>query len=133
MPGGGVRAAATIAEILPDVKIVMLTVSRDDDDVFEAIRAGAAGYLLKDMDPDRIPHALEGVVSGETVLPRTLLTRVIDEFRTGKTKVLIATNVLARGIDILQVSLVVNYDLPMDRNMNAWLSHSTFRLYIQIP
>ena len=81
MPGGGVRAAATIAEVLPDVKIVMLTVSRDDDDVFEAIRAGAAGYLLKDMDPDRIPHALEGVVSGETVLPRTLLTRVIDEFR----------------------------------------------------
>lgn len=81
MPGGGVRAAATIAEMLPNVKIVMLTVSRDDDDVFEAIRAGAAGYLLKDMDPDRIPHALEGVLSGEMALPRTLVTRVIDEFR----------------------------------------------------
>jgi DNA-binding NarL/FixJ family response regulator len=81
MPGGGVQAAAKIANALPGVKIVMLTVSRDDDDLFEAIRAGAAGYLLKDMDPDRIPHALEGVLSGETVLPRTLLTRVMDEFR----------------------------------------------------
>lgn len=40
--------------------------------------------------------------------------RVIDDFREGKTKVLITTNVLARGIDIQQVMLVINYDLPLD-------------------
>ena len=42
--------------------------------------------------------------------------RVIDDFRHGKTKVLITTNVLARGIDILQVSLVINFDIPLDAN-----------------
>jgi ATP-dependent RNA helicase DDX19/DBP5 len=40
--------------------------------------------------------------------------RVLDEFRSGKTRVLITTNVLARGIDILQISLVINFDLPLD-------------------
>lgn len=42
--------------------------------------------------------------------------RVIDEFRKGITRVLISTNVLARGIDILQVSLVINFDIPLDAN-----------------
>jgi DNA-binding NarL/FixJ family response regulator len=81
MPGSGIEAARQITRHLPDVRVVMLTVSRDDDDLFEALRAGASGYLLKDMDPDRIPHALYGVLSGEAALPRTLLTRVMDEFR----------------------------------------------------
>ena len=82
MPGGnGIDAAADIAEALPNVQIVMLTVSRDDDDLFNALRAGASGYLLKDTDPDRLPHALRGVLSGEAALPRQLVARLIEEFR----------------------------------------------------
>ena len=82
MPGGGIRAAAVIADRLPETAVVMLTVSRDDDDLFDALRAGAAGYLLKDIDPERLPHALEGVLRGEAALPRSLAARVIDEFRS---------------------------------------------------
>jgi DNA-binding NarL/FixJ family response regulator len=59
----------------------MLTVSRDDADLFDALRAGALGYLLKDTDPDRLPYALKGVLEGEAALPRALVARVIDEFR----------------------------------------------------
>lgn len=81
MPGSGIEAARVITRELAHTKVVMLTVSRDDDDLFDALRAGASGYLLKDMDPDRIPHALLGVLSGEAALPRTLLVRVMDEFR----------------------------------------------------
>jgi DNA-binding NarL/FixJ family response regulator len=81
MPGSGINAARIITKELPDTRVVMLTVSRDDEDLFEALRAGAAGYLLKDMDPDRVPNALEGVLAGEAALPRTLLLRVMDEFR----------------------------------------------------
>jgi DNA-binding NarL/FixJ family response regulator len=81
MPGSGINAARAITRDLPDTRVVMLTVSRDDEDLFEALRAGASGYLLKDMDPDRVPHALEGVLAGEAALPRTLLLRVMDEFR----------------------------------------------------
>lgn len=87
MPGSGINAARAITRELPDTRVVMLTVSRDDEDLFEALRAGASGYLLKDMDPDRVPNALEGVLAGEAALPRTLLLRVMDEFRgRGKRK-----------------------------------------------
>lgn len=82
MPGGGINAARDIAVACPETAVVMLTVSRDDADLFSALRAGARGYLLKDIDPDRLAHALEGVVEGEAALPRGLVARLIDEFRT---------------------------------------------------
>ncbi|MBD0349345.1 MAG: response regulator transcription factor [Thermoleophilia bacterium] len=81
MPGGGIRAAAEITARLPDTAVVMLTVSRNDDDLFNALRAGASGYLLKDTDPERLPHALRGVLAGEAALPRSLVAHLIDEFR----------------------------------------------------
>jgi DNA-binding NarL/FixJ family response regulator len=80
MPGGGIEAAAEIGLELPETAIVMLTVSTDEDDLFAALRAGARGYLLKDTDPQRLPFALQSVVSGETAIPRVLVTRVVDEF-----------------------------------------------------
>lgn len=80
MPGGGIEAAARISEELPDTAVVMLSVSEDEEHLFDAIRAGASGYLLKDMDPDRLAAALEGVLAGEAAFPRRLVTRVVEEF-----------------------------------------------------
>ena len=82
MPGNGIAAAAEIRSRLPDTTIVMLTVSDDDADLFAALRAGASGYLLKDIDPARLPHALQGVLDGEAAMPRTLVARVLEEFRS---------------------------------------------------
>jgi DNA-binding NarL/FixJ family response regulator len=59
----------------------MLTVSDRDEDLFDALRAGASGYLLKDTDPERLPHALRGVASGESAMPRHLVARLMDQFR----------------------------------------------------
>jgi two-component system nitrate/nitrite response regulator NarL len=84
MPGSGIAAAARITENLPESAVVMLTVSRDDEDLFAALRAGAAGYLLKDMDPARLAPALRGVVAGEAAVPRTLVARVVEEFRSSE-------------------------------------------------
>lgn len=81
MPGGGVTAAEKISAALPDTAVVMLTVSRNDGDLFAALRAGASGYLLKDIDPDRLGLALEGVLRGEAALPRNLVARLMEEFR----------------------------------------------------
>ena len=86
MPGSGIAAAAAIGEQLPDTAVVMLTVSRDDDDLFASLKAGAMGYLLKDMDPGRLGSALHGVLDGEAALPRTLVARVLREFRTAERK-----------------------------------------------
>jgi len=81
MPGRGIAAAAELAEALPDMPIVMLTVSDTSEDLFEALHAGACGYLLKDTDPQRLPYALAAVLDGEAPLPRVLTARLITEFR----------------------------------------------------
>ncbi len=82
MPGYGVVAAYEITQAHPDVAVVMLTASRDDEDLFGALRAGASGYLLKDMDPARLPDALAGVVRGEGAMPAWLVRKVIEQFRS---------------------------------------------------
>jgi DNA-binding NarL/FixJ family response regulator len=82
MAGSGITAAREITERLPDTAVVMLTVSRDDSDLFQALRAGARGYLVKDIEPARLPLALQGVLDGEAALPRGLVARLIDEFRS---------------------------------------------------
>jgi DNA-binding NarL/FixJ family response regulator len=81
MPGNGLRAVSSIAQRLPGTPIVMLTISRSSDDLFDALRAGASGYLLKDMDPVMLPPALRAAVAGEAALPGALTARLIEEFR----------------------------------------------------
>ena len=80
--GAGIWAIATISARSPRTAIVVLTSSENRDDLFDAIRAGAAGYLLKDMDPTRIPHALRGVLAGEAAIPRKLVAALISDFQS---------------------------------------------------
>lgn len=80
MPGCGLAAAWEIAARLPQAKIVMLTVSDEDTDLFGALRAGAVGYLLKTMSFARLPDALHGVSSGEAAMPRKLVAHVLETF-----------------------------------------------------
>jgi DNA-binding NarL/FixJ family response regulator len=86
MPGEGIRAATEITAALPRCAVVMLTVSRNDSDLFHSLRAGAAGYLLKDTDPSRLPDALRGVIAGEAAIPRGLVARLVHEFRNRGTR-----------------------------------------------
>jgi DNA-binding NarL/FixJ family response regulator len=81
MPGSGIAACAEIRSQLSETKVVMLTVSENDADLFASLQAGATGYLLKGMDTGRLPAALRGVLEGEAALPRTLVAKLIDEFR----------------------------------------------------
>jgi DNA-binding NarL/FixJ family response regulator len=81
MPGGGIAAVWEIAARCPATRIVMLTISSEDTDLFGALRAGADGYLLKDMASARIPFALRDVLDGRAALPRALTARILEEFR----------------------------------------------------
>ena len=81
MPGSGIAAASRIRASVPGAAIVMLTVSRQDEDLFDALRAGAAGYLLKGLDEDQISDAVRRVLNGEAALPGSLVARLVEEFR----------------------------------------------------
>ncbi len=81
MSGSGIAATREITARLPGAKVVIITASLDDDDLFNALRAGAAGYLLKGMDPVRLPHALKDVLEGGSAIPRPLVARLVAEFR----------------------------------------------------
>jgi DNA-binding NarL/FixJ family response regulator len=84
MPGGGVAAAWEIAARLPTTKVVMLTVSDEDADLFGALRAGAVGYLVKDIDFRLLPSALSDVVDGKAAITPALVTRMVKQFHTNE-------------------------------------------------
>ena len=81
MPGSGVAATWEITARLPGTRVVMLTISADDGDLFGAIRAGADGYLLKTMDLARLPDALDSVADGQAAVPPALVKRLLGSFR----------------------------------------------------
>jgi two-component system nitrate/nitrite response regulator NarL len=84
MPGsGGVEGVRAIRGAGYATKIVMLTVSEDDDDLFDAIRAGANGYLLKNIRPEVLFDDLRGVMRGEAPIAPAIAHKLLDALREG--------------------------------------------------
>jgi DNA-binding NarL/FixJ family response regulator len=81
MPGcNGIQATEAIHEELPDARIIMLTVSEQDEDLFAAIKAGARGYLLKSVEPDHLLKAIDLLMKGEAVIPHNMASKLLTEF-----------------------------------------------------
>ena len=76
----GLEATRVIKKEMPHVKIVMLSASEDDQDLFEAIKVGAQGYLLKDLEPYQLYDLLQSLSRGETPLSGTMATKILREF-----------------------------------------------------
>lgn len=77
----GMEVIKAIKQEMPHVRVVMLTVSDSDRDLFAAIRNGADGYLLKNLKPDRLFELLEGMRQGESPISDSLTTKVLGELR----------------------------------------------------
>lgn len=77
---GGVEATRRLRSIVPGLRVIVLTTFDDDDEVFEALRAGAAGYLLKDASLERILEAVHGVARGGSFLQPSIAAKVVAEF-----------------------------------------------------
>jgi two-component system NarL family response regulator len=82
----GLEAVKRISEELPEIKLVMLTTSEEDEDLFNAIKFGASGYLLKDTDAKKLVEYLENVENGEMPLSPGLAAKLMVEFRRSKVK-----------------------------------------------
>lgn len=79
-PCNGLEATRLIKAELPETRIVIVTVSDDDDDLFEAIKSGAEGYLLKDISEEELGRTLTGIATGEPALSPGLAAKILDEF-----------------------------------------------------
>jgi len=102
MPGGGgVEAVRHLRAVLPDVPVLMLTVSENDADLLEAIRAGARGYLLKNAEPEELYTALRQVSAGRAVLDASLTDQVFRRLATPGPGA--DTPLSSREIEILQL------------------------------
>ena len=77
----GIEACRTIKETVPSAKIIMLTVSDEEGDLYEAVKAGASGYLLKDSSIDEVAQAVRVVVEGQSLISPSMAVKLIDEFK----------------------------------------------------
>jgi DNA-binding NarL/FixJ family response regulator len=135
MPGCGLAAAWEIAARLPQTKIVILTSSDEDGDLFAALRAGADGYLLKSMNMARLPDALEGVCAGEAAMQRTLVARLIERFhareprwRQQVAEMAPAQRLTSREWEVLE--LLARGQSTAGIAETLWLSASAVRVHI---
>lgn len=82
LPGlDGVAVIRQLKEALPHVKVIMLTIYDDETHVLDALRAGASGYLLKDISPDGLIAALEQAAAGQSPMPARIAGKVVRELR----------------------------------------------------
>ncbi|MDO8212479.1 response regulator transcription factor [Conexibacter sp. CPCC 206217] len=82
LPGGAISTVAEISARCPRARIVLLAARHSDDELLAALRAGAVGYLLKDIAPAPLARAVRGAARGEAPLSRTLVARVVEELQT---------------------------------------------------
>jgi len=78
----GIEACRAMKEVIPSAKIVMLTISDEEEDLFEAIRAGASGYLLKDLPLDEVADTVRAVHGGRSLINPSMAGKLLTEFAT---------------------------------------------------
>jgi DNA-binding NarL/FixJ family response regulator len=94
----GIAATRSILEAIPNANVIMLTVSDEEDDLFEAMKAGAAGYLLKEISIDEVGKSVRCVHQGQRLVTPSLATKLISEFAG------ISGRAPSRGVDAPQLT-----------------------------
>jgi two-component system NarL family response regulator len=131
---GGIEACAAIKAAVPSAKIVMLTMSDDEGDLYEAIRAGASGYLLKDLPIDEVASSIRAVHSGQSLISPPLASKLLTEFaamaKRGTTAPAVPTpRLTAREMEVLrQVARGMN---NRDIARELFISENTVKNHIR--
>ncbi|HEX6248421.1 MAG TPA: response regulator transcription factor [Nocardioidaceae bacterium] len=77
----GIEACLSIKEVAPSAKIIMLTVSDEEADLYDAVKNGASGYLLKDSSIDEVAQAIRVVSDGQSLISPSMAVKLLDEFK----------------------------------------------------
>ncbi|MDQ3094506.1 MAG: response regulator transcription factor [Actinomycetota bacterium] len=103
----GNEACAAIKEVAPTANIIMLTMSDDEDDLYDAIKSGASGYLLKDASIDQVAQAIRLVANGQSLISPSMAAKLLDEFKSiasaGNRSGPIAPRLTDRELEVLKL------------------------------
>jgi DNA-binding NarL/FixJ family response regulator len=135
MPGlDGLAALPRLRDAAPECEVVVLTASGTEENLLQAIRAGAAGYLLKTEPPERIASFLDAVANGEAALSGAVARRLLDQVRSGNGRGsgvpdLIASTLSAREVEVL---LLLDDHLGTDEiAKRLYISEHTVRSHVK--
>lgn len=130
--GTGADATRKVLKQHPDCKIIFLTMSENDDDLFAAIRSGAKGYLLKNMSPSKLVTTLRSVQQGESALSRSMTLRLMEELSRTKVPERLGDAALAdltrRELDILAELALGKTNQEIARQL--YLSTNTVKYHV---
>ena len=134
---GGIEACRVIKQRVPSARILMLTSSEDESNLFEAVRAGANGYLLKDVPTEEVAAGIRGLHHGQSLLSPLMASKLLDEFAQisqrdttpAPTPGLEVPRLTQRELDILQ--LVARGRLNREIAGELFISENTVRNHIR--
>jgi DNA-binding NarL/FixJ family response regulator len=129
----GLTALPKLREAAPEAEVVVLTASEEESNLLGAIRAGAAGYLLKSEPPERIVAFLRGVAQGEAALSGAVARRLLDQVRDGASRTTVPDSV-ARALSAreLEVLLLLDRHLGTDEiAVRLFISEHTVRSHVK--
>ncbi|MGF7238292.1 MAG: response regulator [Frankia sp.] len=133
--GDGIEAAAAIKQAVPSAKIVMLTFSDDEADLFDAIKAGAVGYLLKSIPPHEVAGAVRSVYGGMSLISPFMASKLMSEFVSiargsdERPRVPAATRITARELEVLR--LVAEGRANRDIARRLFISENTVKNHVR--
>jgi DNA-binding NarL/FixJ family response regulator len=130
----GLTALPQIREAAPEAEVVVLTASEDEGNLLDAVRGGAAGYLLKSEPPERIVGFLRGVAHGEAALSGAVARRLLDQVREGGHREAAVPDSVAQALSAreLEVLLLLDQHLGTDEiAQRLFISEHTVRSHVK--
>jgi DNA-binding NarL/FixJ family response regulator len=127
----GIEATAEIKARHPEVAIVMLTVSEDEADLFRAIKAGAQGYLLKNLETPQLRSMLEGVARGEPAISPGTAARIIDDFLQTRNAAVPSPTQKLTGREVQVLELVTDGQRNREIAVELGISENTVKFHLK--
>lgn len=130
----GIEATIAMKDLLPNAKILMLTISDEEADLYEAIKAGASGYLLKEISIEEVANAVRAVHTGQSLISPSMASKLLSEFATMVKKTddrqsLPAPRLTPRELEVLK--LVAKGSNNRDIAKGLFISENTVKNHVR--
>ncbi|WP_027764965.1 response regulator [Streptomyces hazeniae] len=130
----GIEACTALKEVAPSAKIIMLTISDEEADLYDAIKAGATGYLLKEISTDEVSTAIRAVADGQSQISPSMAAKLLTEFksmiqRTDESKLVPAPRLTDRELEVLK--LVATGKNNRDIAKELFISENTVKNHVR--